>query len=174
MTSGYWRIVREIRTRLEPRCMLHTSLVYSMYARQVCRNSFGFPWKRLIDPLHDHCNRDHPQLSGYLIRKYQMLLKRTDQRSIYRCVESALASFEISQEAIDPSHFPLWVLRSQLYSRCFNVSFDCVIERDMTLFRSIAVFCGPDSIPRNILHVQFHCGEYSVEYSQAHRTLLWI
>ena len=44
----------------------------------------------------------------------------------------------------------------------------------ITLFTSITLFCGTDSTPQNILHIQIEGGKYSVEYCQSHRTLLWI
>ena len=44
----------------------------------------------------------------------------------------------------------------------------------ITLFRSITMFYGTDSIMWNILHSQYECGEYSIEYCQSHITLLWI
>ena len=44
----------------------------------------------------------------------------------------------------------------------------------ITLFRSITMFCGIDSIMWNIFHIQFEYEEYSIEYCQSHITLLWI
>ena len=48
--------------------------------------------------------------------------------------------------------------------------------RNITLFRSITVFRGTDSIPGNIpcMSIRSGCVEYSLEYCQSHRTLLWI
>ena len=44
----------------------------------------------------------------------------------------------------------------------------------ITIFRSITLFCGTNSNPRNIFHIQIECEEYSIEYCQSHITLLWI
>ena len=45
---------------------------------------------------------------------------------------------------------------------------------NITLFRSITMLCGTDNIIWNILHIQFECGEFSIEYFQSCKTLLWI
>ena len=47
-------------------------------------------------------------------------------------------------------------------------------NHDITLFRSIIVFCGTESTPRSISHFQFAYREYSVKYCPSHITLLWI
>ena len=51
--------------------------------------------------------------------------------------------------------------------------FECVgdVLLHITLFRSITMLYGNDSIPRNIRR---YSRIYSVEYYQSHRTLLWI
>ena len=41
-------------------------------------------------------------------------------------------------------------------------------------FRFITMFCGTDNILHNILHVQYECGKYSMEYCWSHITLLQI
>ena len=43
---------------------------------------------------------------------------------------------------------------------------------DITLFRSMTMFCGIDIIMWNISHIQTKCGEYFAKYCQSHRTLL--
>ena len=49
-----------------------------------------------------------------------------------------------------------------------------LVEILIPLFRSITMSCGTDSIMRNIPHIQIECGEYSAEFHQSQRTLLWI
>ena len=50
--------------------------------------------------------------------------------------------------------------------RCY-----CNCCQHITLFISITMLCGIDSILRNILHIQY---EYFLEYCESHKTLLWI
>ena len=35
---------------------------------------------------------------------------------------------------------------------------------NITLFRSITLFCGTDSFPHHIFHIKIECREYVVEY----------
>ena len=43
----------------------------------------------------------------------------------------------------------------------------------ITLFSYITMLCGTVYIVQSILHIQSECEEYSAQYSQSHRTLLW-
>ena len=45
---------------------------------------------------------------------------------------------------------------------------------NITLFRSIVVFCGTDSNMQSIPHIQPECKECSVGYCQSNITLLWV
>jgi hypothetical protein len=39
----------------------------------------------------------------------------------------------------------------------------------------IAMFCGTNNIMWNIPHIQpEYCEEYSIEYCQSHKTMLWV
>ena len=44
----------------------------------------------------------------------------------------------------------------------------------ITLFKSITMLCVTHNTPWNIRHIQVECDEYSMEYCQSHKTLLWI
>ena len=44
----------------------------------------------------------------------------------------------------------------------------------ITLFITITMFCGTDSILQNIPHIWIECEKYFAKYCQSHRTLLWI
>ena len=69
-----------------------------------------------------------------------------------------------------PSSFIKYTISEAM--RCITLFRWCTVF--IILFRSITMFCGIDSILQNILHIQTKCEEYSTNYCQSHRTLLWI
>ena len=72
-------------------------------------------------------------------------------------------------------------ISSKLALKCSFVRVECswhlMRGKGITLLRFIATFCGIDSIPQNIPHLQIECGEYpgiSMKYCESHKTLFWI
>ena len=57
-----------------------------------------------------------------------------------------------------------------------TIHFSTILEKALSkatlviaLFRSITMFCGTDSIPQNIPHIEFEWGEYFMKYYQSHK-----